>query len=237
MESQAELDAAVSVIVRAWVEAAHLGRVSDHIYREISGKEMHIETVRSFLMSRLKGYLADIAMVTRAEDRRKWIKDKADACVTDLQSLARVHTAWLAWTAMRIDHVQDEPRHAEMLREGMTKGDEQARKLILELADQLQRELGLIENASDRRVGRLKSAKLTRARALSLREQVTELVPMITHVDRVSRTLLVGNSAMAERVARVTALLESRAVVAEFVKVVGANVSLVFRRRLVGVAG
>jgi len=210
--NNAELSALIRDVRRAYGEALAIGAVTPEVYGEIRGKEHLLDKSRTLLMIRIHSYLKELQSTTTRDGRRKWLTDHGERCLDDLQALVQVHQAWFVFQALRAAYValsDGSDRGASLvarIRATATEENELTVALIVELADRLQRALGLLEESGNRRLGRFKSAKEARAQAQALRQQVIATVSDAAPVAFEPEVLLAPSDKLA-RAARMLPLL------------------------------
>ena len=207
--NNAELSALIRNVQRAYGEALAIGGATLEVYGEIRGKEHLLDKSRTLLMIRISSYVAELDRATTREARRKWLTDHGERCLDDLQALVQVHQAWFVFQALRAAHVAESDISSRgailvsRIREAATGENELTTALVVELADRLQRALGLLEESGNKRLGRFKSAKDARAQARALREQVLTTVADAAPVGGEPEVLL----APSDKLARATRML------------------------------
>lgn len=207
--NNAELSALVRDVQRAYGEALAIGGTTLEVYGEIRGKEHLLDKSRTLLMTRIHSYVAELNRATTREARRKWLTDHGERCLDDLKATVQVHQAWFVFHALRAAYVAESDtsnRGAVLvgrIRETATEENELTTALVVELADRLQRALGLLEESGNKRLGRFKSAKDARAHAGALREQVLATVADATPVGGEPEVVL----APSDKLARATRML------------------------------
>jgi len=183
--NNAELTALVRDVKRAYGEAVAIGGVTPEIYGEIRGKEYLLDKARTLLLTRISAYNQELDAARTSEARRKWLSEHAERSLDDLRSLIQVHQAWFVFQALRAAHVAEadvSSRGTELtarIRSSAKEQNETTVELVTEIADRLQRSLGLLEEADNRRLGHFKSAKEARAQAQALRQGVLETLGVL----------------------------------------------------------
>lgn len=210
--NNAELSALIRDVRRAYGEALAIGAATPEVYGEIRGKEHLLDKSRTLLMTRIHAYVKELHGTTTRDGRRKWLTDHGERCLDDLQALVQVHQAWFVFQALRAAHValsDGSDRGASLvtrIRATATEENELTVALIVELADRLQRALGLLEESGNRRLGRFKSAREARAQAQALRQQVIATVSDAAPVAFEPEVVLAPSDKLA-RAARMLPLL------------------------------
>lgn len=212
--NEAEIIAVVSSIRRAYDEALSIGAVTEPIYSEIRGKEVLIVQARELLARRITEYTSELARARSRQDRRTWVRQHAERCLTDLRALMQVHQAWFVLQALRAANVADTDASAagvhlvKILREKLTAENTELVGRMVDLADQLQRQLGLLEEAGNARLGRFRSAKEAREAAAAIRGMVVTTLPELDAVEPTSARVMLGEPEPLERACRLLRFIE-----------------------------
>jgi hypothetical protein len=191
-KNDAELVALDDEIRQAVGEVDAIGAATAEIYGEIRGKKHLLEQARELLVRRISSYLDQLARAASAEARRTWVGDHADRCVVDMRALVRIHQDWFVFQAIRAAHVAEvdtSERGSDLVDRIRTEAQQENEVVgarVVKLADQLQRQLGLVEEASGRRIGRFGKAKNARTHAGELRAEIAEIVPVLSEDPKLS---------------------------------------------------
>jgi len=206
--NEAEITGVLASVRRAYGEAASIGAVTEPVYGEIRGKEALILKARELLARRIVAYTHEIDQAKSGGQRRTWVQNHAERAMTDLQALVQIHQAWYVFQALRAASVAESdrsPRGIQLVERIRTAAVEENAEVVhqmIELADRLQRQLGLLEEADNGRLGHFRSAREARVKAAGLRSRVVTTLPDLDGGQPTSARVMLGEAEALERACR-----------------------------------
>ncbi|MBA8792927.1 hypothetical protein FHX74_000521 [Friedmanniella endophytica] len=214
-QSDAELKALIADVRRAYGEAMAIGAVTEEIYAEVRGKAHLLDKSRRTLLARVTSYSERLGNAGSKDARRKWLIENAEKSLADLQSLVQIQQSAYVVRALRAEFVSG-ANPTERGQQLVTRIRDEARteydgtmEQVTSLADHLQRQLGLMAEDGDRKLGRFKSAREARARAELIRSGIVSNLPALKTEEPTSAVLM-GVPEKVRRAVRMLPLITGR---------------------------